>query len=116
MKATAGTVGEALGALEADLSSIPGGSAWLPYLKADELKAAWGAPDGEAALAAAKVTKAKLAKRSELKDESQKAFLGRPAFLKLETAVDGYLAAVAYQPQAVNVAALRVTRQTRGGR
>ncbi len=107
VKATAGAVGEALGALEKDLASISGGSAWLPYLKAEELKAAWGTPEAEAAVAAANVTKAKLAKRSELKDESQKAFLSRPAFLKLESAVDAYLAAVSYKPQAVDVAALR---------
>lgn len=107
VKATAASVAEALGALEKDLSSISGGGAWLPYLKADELKAAWGTPEADAAVAAAKVTKAKLAKRAELKDESQKAFLGRSGFVKLEAAVDAYLAAAAIQPQAVNVDALR---------
>ncbi len=94
----------ALAALVDDLKGIPGGSAWLPFLKADELTTAWkAANNSEATIAAIGTTIAQLAKRDTLTDETQKAFLGRPKFVALQGALEAHLAAVSHQAQPVDL-------------
>ena len=108
LKARATAVSSALSALEADVRGIPGGTAWLTYLKANELKAALGkSADDEATLAALNTSKTKLAKRETLTDESQKQFLSREAFLDLEAAIDAQIAAIEAPPAAESAPALR---------
>jgi hypothetical protein len=101
-------VSNAIAAVEKDVQGIPGGSAWLPYLKAAELKAALqDSASAEGTVAALNATKGKLAKRETLTDASQKEFLSRKSFLDLEAAVDAQLAAIAAPPAADNTPALR---------
>ncbi len=108
LKAKSAAVLSALAALDSDLSKLSGGKAWLPYLKAEDLKMALAVGvEGEAVANAATTTKAKLAKRDTLTDATQKAFLSRPAFLALEAAIDDHLAAVASKPDAANTAGLQ---------
>ncbi|HET6425880.1 MAG TPA: hypothetical protein VFG20_19475 [Planctomycetaceae bacterium] len=108
LKTKAAAVTSALSALERDLNGLPGGNAWLPYVKAADLKQALAAGgNGEAAVAAANATKAKLARRESLTDKSQQQFLSRSAFLTLETAVDGYLAAATSKGAAADPAPLQ---------
>lgn len=98
----------AISALEADLKPIPGGSAWLPYLQADALsKTLATANSGDAVTAALNLTKTRLAARANLTDESQKAFLNRPKFLALETAVQSQLAVIEQPPKTADAAAVR---------
>lgn len=104
------SVTSAISGLEAYLATISGGSAWLPYAKVDAAKAALAKSGTDAAtIEALKATHAKLAKRSELKDETQKEFLGRPAFVKVEQAIEAYLkfAETPYNPESAK--ALRAT-------
>jgi hypothetical protein len=106
--AKANAVGAALDALERDVKTFPGGSAWLNYIKADDLRSALtGSPDHEATTGVLNATKSRLAKRETLTDESQKQFLSRPAFLALEAAIAEHLAALAAPLPADNSAALR---------
>ena len=108
LKKSSQAVTSAVGALENYLSGISQGAPWLSYVKADALRTALvkGA-DNEAATTAAKQGKDKIASRASLTVEDQKQFLGRPAFLAYETAVDQYLEAVAWQPPANAVEELR---------
>lgn len=95
-------VSGAIAGLEADLASVSGGAAWLPFVKADAARAALAKSATDAATQdALKATHAQLAKRGELKDETQKAFLGRPAFVKVEQAIEAYLklAGQPYNPE-----------------
>ena len=64
-------------------------------------------PDSDATRNALEVTRSKLAKPESLTDPAQKAFLSRPAFLALESAVNEHLASITASPQQDNVAALR---------
>lgn len=108
VSAKANAVVAAVDALSKSLEKISGGKAWLPYVKATELTAAIKEnPSGEGAIAAAKASKAKLAARSTVENTAQKAFLGRPEFLALESSLDQYLAAVENPPTAENAAKLR---------
>ena len=101
-------VERALSNLKSSLNAIPGGNAWLPFLKADALLTAWEQGSGsEAAVAALKTTQARLASRESLTDESQKAFLSRPAFVELEAAINTHLAALATPDQPVDLAKTR---------
>ncbi len=101
VKAKTDQVTAAIANLGKSLEKIPGGKAWLPYLKAEDLSTALKADaTGEAAVAAAKATQAKLAARNTLEDQKQKDFLNRPAFVNLESAVDQYLSAVENPPGA----------------
>jgi hypothetical protein len=103
----AAAVTAAANSLVSELKSIPGGSAWVPFVKLDELLA--GLKQGaasEAALNAAVLSSEKLAKRQTIADEKQKQFLSRSGFLKLEEALNGYLTAMR-APATVDVAKLR---------
>ncbi|HUQ68534.1 MAG TPA: hypothetical protein VM165_03365 [Planctomycetaceae bacterium] len=98
LKSKADAVTAALGSLKRDLATIEGGSAWLPYVKADALEAALKAsPEGDATVAALQVTQAQIAKRDALTDAAQKTFLSRNSFTKLHAAA-GELLAVASRP------------------
>lgn len=95
-------VSGSISGLEAYLATISGGSAWIPYAKIDAAKAALAKSATEGAtIEALKTTHAKLAKRSELTDDTQKEFLGRPAFVKVEQAIEAYLkvAETPYNPE-----------------
>ena len=101
LKKSSQAVTSAVGALESYLNGISGGSAWLSYVKGAALRTALAkGADSEAAVTAAKQGKEKIAGRDSLAAEDQKQFLGRPAFLAYETAVDHYLETVAWQPPA----------------
>jgi hypothetical protein len=101
MKAKADAVLAAVDALSKSLESIKGGNAWLPYIKAQDLTAALKEnPTGDAAVAAARASKAKLAARASVDNPAQKDFLNRPAFVALEGALDQYLAAAENPPTA----------------
>lgn len=98
LKSRSAAVTAALAALKADLQPIEGGSAWLPYVKAEALETALAAsPEGDATVAALQATQAQIAKRDNLSDASQKAFLSRDSFSRLHAAV-GELLTVASKP------------------
>ena len=87
--------------LQKYLSGIGGGGPWLAYVKADQLSAALAkGADSEAAIAAAKLGQEKIAGRATLTAEDQKQFLGRPAFVAYEAAVDQYLTVANWQAPA----------------
>lgn len=101
-------VNQAVAALKADLQSVAGGSAWLPFIQAEPLLTAWGkSVESEETVAALNATKSKLALRETLTDAAQKAFLSRPSFIALESAINEHLTSVAINPAAVDQAALR---------
>ena len=113
LKKSSQSVTSAVGALESYLSGITQGAPWLSYVKADTLRSAIAkGVDSEAALTAAKQGKEKIGGRDSLTVEDQKQFLGRPAFLAYEAAVDQYLETVAWKPPANAVEELRVQLKT----
>jgi len=75
---------DALSALESGLNQVPNGSAWLPYLRASELRSELtsGKSDG----VVAKVEQ-KLSAGGSLKDPEQRQFLARPMFRQLSAAL-----------------------------
>lgn len=98
----------AVNELQAYVSTIPNGTMWLPYVKADALRKSLGSgPALDASIATARESKGRIAGRDSLPNASQREFVGRPAFLHLEETLDKYLAAVDWQPPAVNTAELR---------
>lgn len=108
LRSKAAAVSTALRALESDLRGIPGGSAWLTYVKAAPLQQSLiQGPAGESLTKAEEATKAKIAKRKDLNDAKQKEFLNRPAFVRLESALEEHLAALQWTAQAANPEALR---------
>lgn len=108
LKKSSQAVTSSVGALESHLSGISGGAPWLSYVKGDALRTALAkGADSEAAVTAAKQGQEKIAGRTSLTVEAQKQFLGRPAFLAYETAVNQYLETVAWQPTANSAEELR---------
>ncbi len=94
--------------LKSYLSSIANGQAWIPYSKADAVqKALTAGSASEAAITAARDARDRIAGRAGLADPTQKEFLGRPAFVRYEAALDQYLTAAAFEPPAVNEEELR---------
>jgi hypothetical protein len=95
---------DALSALEADLNQVPNGSAWLPYLHANELRSELtsGKSDG----LVAKVEQ-KLGGASSLKDPEQKKFLERPMFHHLSAALTKLQQASQTTPAAGDMQAVR---------
>lgn len=90
------------------LASKPNGLLWLPYVKADSVQKALAAKaDSEASVTAVREAKGRIAGRSGLSDATQKEFLGLPAFVSYEAALDQYLNAVAWQPPTPNEPELR---------
>ena len=85
--------------LKGYLTGIPNGLLWIPYVKADALQKGLTAdPASEATITMVREAKDRIAGRAGLSDATQKEFLGRPAFVNYENALDSYLAAVAWQP------------------
>ena len=70
--------------LEADLNQVPNGSAWLPYIRANELRQALTSNKSDGVIAA---VQKKLDSGSSLKDIQQRQFLARPAFRMLSAAL-----------------------------
>ena len=94
--------------LKTYLGGIANGQSWIPYTKADGVqKALMSGPSSEASITAVREAKDRIAGRASLANATQKEFLGRPAFLNYEGALDRYLTAVAFEPPAVNEEELR---------
>jgi hypothetical protein len=92
------SVAGALDALKSDVAAIPGGNAWLPYVRAEQLAAAAAANDtSEDAVTLLTAVKGKIDGRAALSAE-QAEFLGRQSFLELATAIDGVVIASAWAP------------------
>lgn len=85
VKAAQGKALGALAALESDLSVIPNGSAWLPYLKANELQQALSSGKSNGVVSA---VQQKLNEGSSLKDPNQRQFVQRPSFKALSAALN----------------------------
>ena len=97
-----------VGELKTYLAGIPNGQLWIPYVRADAVQKVLAAgPGSEAAITAVRDAKERIAGRAGMSDAKQKAFLGRPAFMRYEESLDQYLTAVAWQPPAPNEAELR---------
>ncbi|HEX6984328.1 MAG TPA: hypothetical protein VF170_03075, partial [Planctomycetaceae bacterium] len=79
----------ALSALESDLRSVPNGEAWLPYVKADEVRRSLDTPAAAEVLAR---LPEKLDPNAEGRTEEQRRFLNRPSLRRYRTAVEDYLA------------------------
>lgn len=93
----------AIGQLEAALGKIQNGPLWIPHIKADAVQKSLASGAGsEAALAAVRDSKERLAGRASLTDEKQKEFLSRPFFTQYEASLDQFLAAANWQPAAGN--------------
>jgi hypothetical protein len=92
------SVTRAIDAIRSDVGNIPGGNAWLPYIRAEQLAAAAAANDtSEATLTVLTGVKGKIDGRASLSAE-QAEFLGRDSFLGLAAAVDGVMNASAWAP------------------
>jgi hypothetical protein len=85
---------KAFDALKASLAKVPGGTAWLPFIRGEELGKSLSGDDQGAATAAAKASIDRLASVAKIENEAQKAFLSRPEFKALQTSLEGYVAAV----------------------
>ncbi len=108
LKSRTSAVVSAAESLIRSMNATSGGKPWIPYVKAEELVAAMKyETGGEAAVAAAKTSKSKLASRATITDKAQKSFLSRSAFLNLESAIDQYLAVAEYPPTEETAAKLR---------
>lgn len=94
----------ALSALENDLRSIPNGEAWLPYVKAREVRNSLDTPALADVLAN---LPAKLDPNAEGRNDQQKSFLNRQNFRRFANAVNSYLASVRVAQEGADVAALR---------
>ncbi len=70
--------------LENDLKQVPNGSAWLPFIHAEQLRQALTANGSDSVMTSAQ---GRLDAGSSLKDPEQRQFLARPAFRKLSTAL-----------------------------
>lgn len=100
-------VTDAVLALEKDLRRVPDGAAWLPYVRAEQLKAAAARNDtSEEAIGRAQSVQQKIAGRGNLAGP-QGEFLGRASFLDLEEALSGLLAANQWAPSENQNAAVR---------
>jgi hypothetical protein len=88
--------------LENDLKSVPNGSAWLPYIHAEQLRQALTAKGADGAITS---SQERLDSGSSLKDPQQRQFLARPAFRKLSTALGQLQAAEQASPSGENAGA-----------
>ncbi|MBX3443888.1 MAG: hypothetical protein KF774_15885 [Planctomyces sp.] len=100
-----GELQDALSGLDRDLRRVTNGARWLPYVRADELHAAASRQDAAPDLLIA--VKDRLAGRSTLAEESQRNFLGRDSFIRLERAIDGVLSIPPASGQDEYIATLR---------
>jgi hypothetical protein len=94
---------EALADLESDLRSVPAGSAWLPYVKAAELRKSLSAGGSDANVAA---VEQKLKGGASL-NENQRRFLSRQSFRNLAGALGELRAAEEMKTTAGDQQALR---------
>ncbi len=74
---------DSLSELEADLNKVPNGTAWLPFIHANQLREALTANGSAGAI----VDVQKRLDSSSLKDPQQREFLAKPAFRKLSAAL-----------------------------
>lgn len=93
--------------LKQSLARIPGGEAWLPFIKGSELGSALSGNNTDAAVAAAKVTIERLTGTEKIQNESQKAFLSRPEFGALKTALESFVSSAAAPTDPVDKEKLR---------
>lgn len=96
-----GRLSSAVESLQSRLSRKPGGSAWLPYVRAEQIGAAAAANDAtpETVELLTKVQQ-KIDGRDSLADAAQKEFLGQAEFTELSAAIGDVLAAANWQPAA----------------
>lgn len=103
-----GRLSAAVEALTADLNGVPAGSAWLPYVRAEQLAAAAAANDTSAeTIERLTSVQNKINNRGSLADAAQAEFLGRASFGELSAAIGDVLAANAWQPVPDQVARIR---------
>jgi hypothetical protein len=108
LTAQARTLAAAVSELRNYLGTIQNGRLWIPFVRADVVQRSLASGAGsEAAIAAVRDSKSRIAGRETMTDATQKAFLSRPAFVKYEAALDGYLGAADWQAPAVNEEELR---------
>ena len=94
--------------LRNDLNGVPGGSVWLPYVRAEQLAAAAASNDtSDDAIATLTLVQQRIDGRGSLADASQQEFLGRESFIDLSAAIGGVLAADAWQPAADHLVQIR---------
>ncbi len=94
----------ALSALESDLRSVPNGEAWLPYVKANEVRNSLDTPALADVLAN---LPAKLDANAEGRTDQQQSFLNRQSFRRFAKAVNSYIASVRVAQEGADVGALR---------
>lgn len=102
--AAATEVRNALSSLEADLKSVSNGEAWLPYLKADEVRGSLDTPGARATLEG---LSAKLDPNAEGRTPEQQRFLSRPSLRRYASAVADYAAVLRVAEQGADQPALR---------
>ncbi len=105
LKEARAKVSSAVAALESDLQKVVGGSAWLPYVRAAEIKKA--IQDGKSSDVSLDTARQRIAAVGTLKDEKQKQFLSRPAFGVLGKALDELQAGNQAEVKPVDAPALR---------
>jgi hypothetical protein len=93
-------------ALDSYLNGMKNGSGWAKYVRTSEVREA---VNGDPAEAAAKLTpvQSRLKEKNNLADANSRDFLSKPEFAAYESAVDGYLAALAAPVASTNSPALR---------
>ncbi|MEX0585240.1 MAG: pyruvate kinase alpha/beta domain-containing protein, partial [Pirellulales bacterium] len=98
----------AINTLRSDLNKVRDGSAWLPYVRADQLLAAAAANDtSDDAIATLTKVQQKIDGRGSLSDAAQQEFLGRDSFTGLSAAIGDVVAASSWRPAADQVARIR---------
>jgi hypothetical protein len=103
-QAAADEVRNALTALEADLKTIPKGDAWLPYVRANEVRNAIGTPAARDVLSP---LPAKLDPNAAGRTPQQTQFLNRPSLRRYATAVNDYLSVARIADEGADPAAVR---------
>ncbi|MDQ3330235.1 MAG: hypothetical protein M3552_06240 [Planctomycetota bacterium] len=96
-------VRNALSSVESDLRSIPNGTAWLPYIKVEEVRRSLDTPAAADVMASLPT---RLDPNAAGRNEQQKQFLNRPSLRRLATAVNNYLSNMRVAEQGADTAAL----------
>ncbi len=95
-------------ALDRKMNSVPGGRAWLGYVRAEDvLKVANKPTETEEATTVFTNVRDKIARRNTLEDQKTKDFLNQPEFVELEKSLGNYLATAAAPPKTVDVKTVR---------
>lgn len=103
-QAAAAEVRNALSSLESDLRSVPNGQAWLPYVRAEDVR---GSLDTPAAREVLESLPAKLDPNLEGRTPEQQRFLNRPSLRRYAKAVADYAAVLRVAEEGADEAALR---------